>query len=626
MGNLPSNLVELLRDRVQQHPDRLAFTFLQDGEVEAGQLTYAEVDHQARRIASQMKEWIDPLARVMLVYPYEAGLEFIVAFLGCLYAQVVAVPCHPPRNQNGLLDLYTRLTDSESTAILTTRSFLPKLKRQLQGDSNPAWSLHWLSTDGQPFGGTNQAPDWQMPALSLETPAFLQYTSGSTGQPKGVIVTHDCLWQNQQMLQAAFEHTEATIGLSWLPLFHDMGLIGSVLQALYIGSSSVLMSPIAFVQKPVRWLNAISRYRATTSGAPNFAYDLLCRHVTDSQRDRLDLSSWDVAFCGAEPVREPTIDRFVEKFHACGFRKAAFYPCYGMAEATLFITGGWKAQPPTTLSVDAAALEQNQVIPVQSRSSSTPTISTQTIVSCGRPWLDTQVMIVHPTTGQPCDTHEIGEIWVTGSGISPGYWQQAEQTNHTFRATLPTREGRFLRTGDLGFLHDNELFVTGRLHDVLVFWGFNHYPQQIEQTVEACHPGFRANGCAAFAASIAGEDQLVVAQEVERNYRNRLILSEVVETLRWAIFQNHFLDVGAIVLVKPGGLPRTSSGKIQRSRCRQQFLDGNLAALEEWRASECHDISSLIQHYLNPLTHLHRYKVRFQAQLRRYLGGTSVRS
>lgn len=606
--NPPSNLVDLLCDRAQYHPERTAFIFLKDGETEAGRLTYAQVDQQARAIATRLNELVQPGDRVVLVYPYEAGLEFITAFLGCLYAQVVAVPCHPPRNQQGLADLVARLVSAEAKTMLTTRSLLSPLKRQLSAQPDLISTLHWCATDESQ---SSYAP-WTPPPITPDTLAFLQYTSGSTGKPKGVKVTHSCLWYNQQMLQTAFEHTEACIGLGWLPLFHDMGLIGNVVQSLYVGATTVLMSPLAFVQKPVRWLNAIARYRATTSGGPNFAYDLLCRYVTPSQRDRLDLRCWDVAFCGAETVRSATLDRFVNLFQGCGFRREAFYLCYGMAEATLFVTGGKKDQSPRVLQVDGEALARQQV-------AIAPALSprTQTLVSCGTPWLESRVAIVNPETCEPCPAPGIGEIWVAGAGLGRGYWQQPELTAQTFQATLTQGEGQFLRTGDLGFLYDGELFVTGRLHDVMVFWGFNHYPQHIETTVEACHAGFRDNGCAAFSATIAGEERLVIAQEVERQYRDRLTIAEVLETVRWEVFQAHFVDVGAFLLIKPGGLPRTSSGKIQRSRCKAQFLEGRLNALEGWQSSEQTDIPSLMRRYFNPLTHLQRYANRFTGQFAR---------
>lgn len=614
------NFVDLLRHRAHDQPDQTAFIFLKDGESESGKLTYQALDRQARSIAAHLQATVSPGDRALLVYPYEAGLEFIAAFLGCLYAGVVAVPSHPPRNRYGLADLQARLASAQVAIGLTSRSLLAKLKHQLAHDATSN-HLPWCATEEI---SVSLADRWAEPGIDRHTLAFLQYTSGSTGTPKGVMITHDCILHNQQVLQMAFGHSAQSIGVGWLPLFHDMGLIGNVLQAIYLGAVCVLMSPIAFIQKPGRWLQAISRYQATTSGAPNFAYELLCRQVADRQQQQLDLSSWDLAFSGAEPVRLETIDRFVAKFERCGFQRSAFYPCYGMAEATLFVTGGKKAQPLIVKAIEEAALEENRV--VQATNSSNRGV--RTIVSCGQAGLDSKIVIADPQTLTRCAADRVGEIWVMGAGLGRGYWQQPEATDRIFGACLSdTGEGPFLRTGDLGFLQAGELFITGRLNDVLVFWGFNHYPEQIERTVAACHPAFNSRGTAAFSVPVNGEERLVVVQEVERSHRDRLTINEVIEPIRWVIFQEHFVDVYAIALLKPGSLPKTPSGKIQRYACKQKFLDGSLDYLDEWRSSPHRpsDIPTMIQHYLNPVTHLKRYAALTRGRFRRLLY-TLVRS
>lgn len=607
-----STLVELLRYRTQHQPHQTAYTFLKDGETEVARITYQELDRQARAIAVRLSINYSVGTRAILVYSYDAGLEFIAAFLGCLYAGIVAVPCHQPRNRHAEGDLYARLASAQAKLVLTHKTILEKLKRQLaNSELTPEFKqLHWLATDDIPL----EASNWVEPKLDSNTLAFLQYTSGSTGIPKGVMVTHGCILHNQQVLQMAFGHTQQSIGVGWLPLFHDMGLIGNVLQALYLGTPCILMSPIAFIQKPVRWLQAISRYQATTSGAPNFAYDLLCRHVTDEQRASLDLTSWEVAFSGAEPIRAETIEQFVAKFAPCGFRREAFYPCYGMAEATLFIAGGQKTAPPLVKYIDETALERNQVVIRQEEE--------RAIVSCGQAWLDGKIIIVDTGSLTRCAPTQVGEIWVAGSGLGKGYWNQPEETTRTFQAYLQdTREGPFLRTGDLGFLQDGELFITGRLNDVMVFWGLNHYPHHIEQTVESCHPAFRPNCGAAFAVSLDGEEKLVIAQEVARSDRRHLLIDEVVEAVRWAVFQEHLIDVYAIVLLQPGSIPKTSSGKIQRRNCKAKFLDGSLDVIAEWRSppEEQSDMTSLVKRYFNPMTHLKRYSALAKGRWRRFL-------
>lgn len=596
-------ILEILDRRAIEHPDRRAFLFLKDGETQEIELTYGELARKAKAIAARIQASNLQNASVATIYSFDAPLEFIAAFLGCLYAGAIAVPCYPPRNRRGIEDIESRLISAGAKAILTQNSLLSKLKSKFP-------DLLWIATDE-----VIEATAWVPPALDRDKIAFLQYTSGSTGIPKGVMVTHQCLLANQEMLRQAFAHTDEPIGVGWLPLFHDMGLIGKVLQAIYLGRPCILLSPIAFVQKPIRWLQAISRYRGTTSGGPNFAYDLLCRHVTEEQIQSLDLSSWDVAFCGAEPIRLETLEAFAAKFAPCGFRQTAFYPCYGMAEATLFISGGEKQKAPTVKYIEKAALAKNKVL-----LSPTPKQGFKPIIGCGKAWLDGKIAIVDPKTLKRCAPDRIGEIWASGSGIAKGYWQLPEDSDRAFGAYIDeTQERPFLRTGDLGFLADGELFITGRLKDMMVFWGFNHYPQQIEQTVQQCHPALRSNSGAAFAVEVGGEERLAIAQEVERSYRQSLDVEAVVEAIRWAVFDEHFVDVCAIAFLPTGGIPKTSSGKIQRRLCQQKFIEGSLETIAEWRSpnNTDTDINSLMRRYLNPFTHLKRYFAIARERIRR---------
>nr|MDJ0706564.1 fatty acyl-AMP ligase [Leptolyngbyaceae cyanobacterium MO_188.B28] len=455
-------LIDLLCDRAHEHPGRTAFTFLKDGETVQNSVTYQKLVQRAQAIAAHLSASAAVGDRALLIYPFDRGIEFIEAFLGCLFAGVIPLCSLPPRNRHSITDIVGRLISSDARVILTSKSLQANLQRQLkQSEDCPGLAqIRWIASEEIP---TDLTAHWRRPEVNLDTLAFLQYTSGSTGLPKGVMITHRCLLHNQQLLKLAFGHTDALVGMGWLPLFHDMGLIGNVLQVLYMGAFCVLMSPLAFIQKPVRWLQVISRYRVTTSGGPNFAYDLLCRYVKPDQLQQLDLSSWEVAFSGAEPVRAATLDQFAAKFAPCGFRREAFYPCYGMAEATLFITGGQKSAPPHIGYVDKMALEKNQVVWADPAAP-----LTRSLVGCGHAWLDGQVAIVHPETRHRRPPNQVGEIWVSGAGMGKGYWNEPDKTERTFQGYLSeTGEGPFLRTGDLGFLHEGELFITGRRYDVL---------------------------------------------------------------------------------------------------------------------------------------------------------------
>ena len=567
-----STLVELLRYRAFHQPDQLAYTFLLDGETETVRLSYGELDQQARAIAAKLQSLGVTGSRALLLYP--PGLEFIAAFFGCLYAGVVAVPAYPPRRNQNISRLQAIVSDAQAAVALTTTSELTNIERRFAQNRELA-ALRWLVTDKI---ASNLASDWQEPTVSRDTLAFLQYTSGSTGTPKGVMVSHGNLLHNSALIHKCFEHTPNSQGVIWLPLYHDMGLIGGVLQPLYGGFPVALMSPIDFLQKPFRWLQAISRYKSTTSGGPNFAYDLCVRKITSEQRSCLDLSSWEVAFTGAEPIRAQTLEQFAATFEPCGFRAEAFLPCYGMAETTLIVSGGLKTALPVVRQIHGAALEGNQVVASASQQE-----GTRPIVGCGQSLLEQKIVIVDPESLTPCSTDKVGEIWVSGPSVAHGYWNRPEETKQAFYAYLAdTGEGRFLRTGDLGFLQNGELFITGRIKDVIIIRGQNHYPQDIELTVEKSHPALRPGCGAAFTVEVKGSERLVVVQEVERSYLGKLDVNEVVGNIRASVAAEHALQVYATVLVKTGSIPKTSSGKIQRHACRAGFLAGSLNVVEDW--------------------------------------------
>ncbi|MGL5832395.1 MAG: fatty acyl-AMP ligase, partial [Waterburya sp.] len=564
-----SNLIDLLQYRAKNQSEQVAYRFISQGTSEIDQITYQELDRQARAIAALLQTTSSLGERALLLYP--PGLEFIKAFFGCLYAGIIAVPAYPPRRNQNMSRLQTLITEAQAKIALTTESLLTDIKSRLASESE-FQEIHWLTTDTI-VGELDLA--WLEPQVTFDTLAFLQYTSGSTGTPKGVMITHGNLLHNERMIAKAFGHNLDTVVVGWLPLFHDMGLIGNVLQPLYLGRPCMLMSPVDFLQKPLRWLQAISHFQATTSGGPNFAYDLCVRKITPEQRANLDLSKWEVAFTGAEPVRAKTLEQFAQTFKDCGFRPEAFYPCYGMAETTLFVSGGLKMASPVVQEVAKTALEQNQVV------ASTADDAVQKLVSCGQTWLDMKVKIVEPETLTQCAPDRIGEIWVSGGSIAQGYWNRPLETEQTFKAYIAdTNEGTFLRTGDLGVIQDNELFVTGRLKDVIIIRGQNYYPQDIEQTIEKSHPALRPGCSAAFAVEVKGLERLIIVQEVERSYLRKLDVKEIVADLCEAVTAEHGLQIYATVLVKPGSIPKTSSGKIKRHACRTQFLNGSLNVVE----------------------------------------------
>ncbi|MGB3533734.1 MAG: AMP-binding protein [Microcoleaceae cyanobacterium] len=556
--NPATTLVELLQYRAQTQGDRIGYIFLNDGETEEVRLTYAALDRQARAIAAQLQGLRGE--RALLLYP--PGLEYICALFGCFYAGVVAVPANPPRRNSNLLRLEAIIADSVASVILTTTS----LSQSIQKFS----TISAIATD-------NLTPNFSSKEnlkIAPETLAFLQYTSGSTGQPKGVMLTHSNLLHNSKIIHHCFEHTPNSCCVIWLPPYHDMGLIGGILQPFYGGFPVILMSPVHFLQKPIRWLQTISRYQATTSGAPNFAYQLCLQKIKPEQLKTLDLSSWDVAFVGAEPIQAQTLEKFAQTFGSCGFKPVAFYPCYGLAESTLFVSGGNKSNPPVVQTVDAAELEKNRVI-IPAKESS----NTQQIVSCGQVGFDYKQAIVDPESLTPCSEGEIGEIWLSGGSVTQGYWKKPELTGATFQAYFSTGEGPFLRTGDLGFIRKSELFVTGRLKEVIIIRGRNYYPHDIEQTVQQSHPGLRIGCSAAFGVEKEGEERLIIVQEVERTALKKLDFKKVIEEIRRAVSEQHQLQVYQVIFLKPGAIAKTTSGKIKRYACRTQYLENSLNAI-----------------------------------------------
>jgi amino acid adenylation domain-containing protein/FkbM family methyltransferase len=558
-----NTIVKLLRHRAAERPDERLYTFLSDdGSEEQARVTYGELDRRARAIAVLCHEAGLSGLRAVLVYP--PGLDYVAAFFGCLYAGVVAVPAYPPdpsRLARTLPRLQAIIADAGAEAVLTTGMIAASVDA-IAAVTPELGRVPWLATDTLDDA---RAETWREPELTPSSLAFLQYTSGSTDQPKGVMLTHGNLLANERLIRSAFACNEDSIGLGWLPLYHDMGLIGNVLQPLYGGFPCVLMSPLTFLRRPAVWLEAITRYRATMSGGPNFAYDLCVRKIAPAAREALDLRSWCLAFNGAEPVRSATMDRFAEAFASCGFSRRAFYPCYGLAEATLIVSGGTQGDGPSVATADD-----------------------KTLVSSGRALDAVDIAIVDPESRRRCPPDHVGEIWVRGASVAAGYWKQPEASAAAFGARLHDEQTdarpTFLRTGDLGFLRAGELFVTGRIKDVIIVRGRNVYPHDIEATVEQAHAVVRPGCVAAFSVDVDGEERLVVVAEVGRDFESAdatEIRRSANEAIRRAITDAHQLAAHAIAFLRAGAIFKTSSGKIQRQACRAAFLEGRLEAIAD---------------------------------------------
>lgn len=571
-----ASVAELLRRRARELGERTAFTFTDEAGVET-QWSYAQLDARAAAVARELSQQATPGDRAALVFP--PGLEFIAAFFGCLYAGVTPVPATFPKPRRASPRLDAIVADCDASAILTTAAALETV--QLDQQSPAVRNCRWIAVDG--LSTTRPA---EVRSARRDDLAFLQYTSGSTSEPRGVMISHGNLLANLETirrgfgLQVAGPGDQPQSGVFWLPAYHDMGLIGGILTPMYVGGTSHLLAPAAFLRRPLSWLEKMSATNSAISGAPNFAYQLCADKLTAEQAAALDLSRWQVAFCGAEPIDPAALEAFAAALAPSGFRREAFYPCYGLAEATLLVSGGHAAGSGAVLKVDRDEIAAGRAVPA---ANGTPAKS---LVNCGQPLGGVEAAIVDPQTGERVADGAIGEIWVAGASVAAGYWNRPQDNYAAFAARLPDSDATYLRTGDLGFLHEGSLFVTGRLKDVIIIRGRNLYPQDIEQTVQDADPAVDAG--AAFAVVRGAEDQLVVVHQVGREHR-RNDLTPVLKAIRAAIVDEYELDPAVIVLLRPGGLPLTTSGKVQRNRCRELFETGELPSLAEWRRSAAED-------------------------------------
>jgi acyl-CoA synthetase (AMP-forming)/AMP-acid ligase II len=587
------SLTHVVDYRAFNQSEQIAYTFLSlsNGERQKKCLTYKQLKNQAQSLAFSLQNLgYSDRERALLLY--SPGIEYIIAFFGCLYAGIVPVPVYPPRPNRSLSRLQLIVNDVEAKIALTSTSILASIEHQFERIPELK-NLFWLATDN--LSENIDLANNNVSYVKDDDIALIQYTSGSTGNPKGVMITHRNIISNSALIYKCFGHTSASRGVSWLPIYHDMGLIGGILQPLYGGFPVTLFSPTDFIRQPLLWLKTISECRATTSGAPNFAYEMCIDKINSEARKSLDLSCWDLAFIGAEPIRAKTLNDFAEAFAECGFKKSAFYPCYGMAETTLIISG-----------ID------KQKLPVVTKNNNL--VNHKEIVSCGKVNSGQKVIIVNSDTNQLCVDKEIGEIWIEENNcVALGYWNNKQLTQEIFQAKIGDCQANYLRTGDLGFIEEGELFVTGRIKDVIIIRGQNYYPQDIEKTIEQSHCALKANSNAVFSVEVDAQEQLVVVQEVKRTYLKKLgiiqsshelsepkLNKEIQAAMIASISQECGLNIYDIQLIKTGTICKTSSGKIQRFLCKEKYLNEVKAIkLQKSQSSEKSDQKTNITNQVN---------------------------
>ena len=565
-------LVDLLEYRAARQPRHAVFRFINGEARDEGALTFATLQRRARAIAAQLAERVVPGDRVVLLVP--PGLDYVAAFFGCLYAGAIAVPAYPPNPRRADPRVVRIIADCGARTALVSSAFMARLDGWLALSPELA-AITWLDAARL---AESDAAGWRAPAVTGASLAMLQYTSGSTGDPRGVMLSHANLLHNSAIIHRVSAHRAHDSGVFWLPPFHDMGLIGGILQPIYAGLSAALMAPATFLQRPLTWLEAMSRARATTSGAPNFAYDLCVDRIADEDRATLDLSAWRTSFNGAEPIRADTIRRFHDAFASCGLRRDVILPCYGLAEGTLLVSGGPAEGPLHVVVADRRRLESGELLPPEH-----PDASAVTLVASGEAVREQTVVIVDPDTGARCADAQVGEIWVAGDSVARGYWNRPDATAATFQARLPGSSLAYLRTGDLGVAAAGQLVVTGRLKDLVILDGRNYYPHDLEVAAERSHPDLRPGYSAAFGVEGVGRERLVLVAEVTRHHKPDAD-AELCQAVRAELARTIGVLPDEIVLIRQSTIPRTSSGKIQRRACRVAYLDGSLEIVGRWRA------------------------------------------
>lgn len=611
-------LVDLLGHALEHTHDQLGYTFLINGVDQTQAMSYHALAARADALATWMREHVTPGERVLLLYP--PGLDFLVGFFGCLSVPCVAVPVYPPdptRLDRTLPRLQAIAADAQASAVLTTSAVANMFSFVLDQAPQLA-AMKWLHADLAPQPDADAPVRWRPPQeISPDTLAFLQYTSGSTQAPRGVMVSHGNLMANLALMHGAFDNGPDSNAVNWLPLYHDMGLIGAILQPLFGLHRGTFMSPLTFLARPETWLQAISKHGGTHCGGPNFGYHLCLRRIKDDALQGVDLSCWRLAFNGAEPVRDDTMRRFTERFAPWGFRPQAFFPCYGLAEATLFVSGGPIHQTPRRLHLDPTDAEQHRATLVAPTHDAPPTPDARphlTVVSSGLLHDAMNLRIVAPFDGsldatprddamdrdpidvsahhdgRPCPAGHIGEIWLQGDSVAGGYWRRPEASAQSFGARLEGAPGTWLRTGDLGFVDDGELFVMGRLKDLIIVRGRNLYPQDLERSAERAHAMLRSGSAAAFVLNT--DDGEAVGLAIEARRGADAVADAIIDAIREAVFLDHDLRLVAVALLKPRTIPKTSSGKIQRLATAKAWRHDALETLATWQAQSASSVAS----------------------------------
>lgn len=567
-----STLVEAVRTHAATHPDSRAYVALDDKGGEAASITYSMLHRRASSMADALLALASPGDRALLVFP--PGLEFMVAFFACQYAGIIGVPTILPRHGK-LRDSSAKIIeDCEPRLGLTTAAVLESVKTAYR-EAPASAKVAWVATDALPFDPA--ASPTERRVLDPSTLGLLQYTSGSTSLPKGVMVSHGNLAANTEMITVADHLYRESTRVGWIPLYHDMGLIFNALQAAYVGALCVLMAPLAFVAHPLSWPKAMHKYRADMAIAPNFAYDLCLEQYSPERMEGVDLSCWRLALNGAEPVRASTIEQFAKTFSAHGLRLSAPHPTYGMAESTLMISGGLHDGRPRLWHVSRRALqEESRAVPAAEGERE------QILVGCGKTLINEEIAIVDPASLKRLDPGHVGEIWVHGTLVAQGYWNKPEATREIFHGKIAGGDGRsWLRTGDLGCMDETgELYITGRIKDIIIVRGSNYYPQDIELTAERSHKALRRGYAAAFIVPQDDEKELLaVACEVRQDSLATANVDEIAAEIRRAVVREHDLTVHRVVLTTPNSIPKTTSGKIRRRATCERWLAGELPVL-----------------------------------------------